>query len=253
MVIGCNISKKRGEIIKYFGRDFVVKEVLEETGMGYDNCVFISYETAYEIASDSSYSKILPFSKNNQVISMVQINVEDGFEIEEVSERIQKQFAGEGIFVYTTSSLLSKFAVQIRQFEIFSTIAEWMLGIMAAVSLFAVITVTLTMRKNEIGSLLSVGVTKKKIAGMFIWEYSFLVMSAVILGIIIVCVIVLPFHTAIRQLLEVPYRMVSVDIILKLGIKALLVNFGITLLASLYSFYLIKKWHPSEMVKGAEC
>lgn len=249
IIIGCNIDKKIGDTIKYFGRQFKVKKVLEETGMGYDNCAFVSYETAYQIAEDPSYARVLPFSKKENVISMVLIDVADGYQVSKVSEAIQNKFANSDSSVYETTSLIDNVTSSLERFQIFGILSESMLLMITMVSLFAVITITISLRKNEIGSFLSVGISKEKITRMLVWEYGFIVLGAALTGIILTVLIVLPFHTNIREVLNVPYRMASIPVLLTLGIKTIFIDGIVCAIASLYSFYRIKKYNPADMVK----
>ncbi len=249
IIVGCNLGKKKGDTVKYFGRSFQVRAELDETGMGYDSCVFLSYEAAYDIAGDSTYARLLPFSKEKKVISMVLIDVAEGNDITTVSQSVKENFGEDEIAVYEVTSMLGTFADKVKQFQIFGTFAEGLVLVLATISLFSIVVLTLSLRLNEFGSLLSVGITKKKISRMVFFEYFYLIIAAAVMGIIICSITIWGFHMAIRQLLDVPYHTVPQLVWLGMCGKVLALDFGVCGLGMVYSLYRIRIFQPAELVK----
>ena len=249
IIIGCNIKKDIGDNVEYFGKTFTVASVLEETGMGYDNCMFVTYDIAYEIASESKYNNQLPFTSNEDVISMVLIKVEDDYEISTVSEKIKKKYQDDEITVYTTTSLLGNYVEKFERFEIFGTLAAILIFIIVIIALFALLTLSVDQRHKEIGCLLAVGITRDKISLIFIWEYTIIIIIATLIGIATTCFFILPFQNAIRQILKVPYYTASFKVLLQIGLQTILINILTCTLAATYSFYRIRKVNPAKMLK----
>ena len=75
IIVGSALGKKEGESIRYFNRDFKIKAVLEETGMGYDSSAFITFHDAYEIVEVPIYAAMLPFSAEEERVSSVLIKL----------------------------------------------------------------------------------------------------------------------------------------------------------------------------------
>ena len=58
IILGSKFAANVGEKVKYYGREFVVKEKIEKTGTGYDISGFISYESAKSIMEDKQYEDL---------------------------------------------------------------------------------------------------------------------------------------------------------------------------------------------------
>ena len=50
VVVGHEVTAKVGEKVTFYNVDFQVAAKLDKTGMGYDNSVFMSFDTAFELA-----------------------------------------------------------------------------------------------------------------------------------------------------------------------------------------------------------
>ena len=99
------------------------------------------------------------------------------------------------------------------------------------------------------GSLLSVGIKKKKILQVFLTEYIYLVLAGVTAGIVLVCIFAFPLHSVIKHILDLPYKFVSIDKMIWLGFKTVVINVVILLLAVSLSFVKIIKSEPAVLAE----
>ncbi|WP_455716414.1 ABC transporter permease [Anaerosporobacter sp.] len=247
IILGKNIGNKVGDKVKYFDREFTVVDVLEETGMGYDYCAFISFEAANEIASNDLYKNIISFKEG--AASMVLLDIEDNADAMEVKEEIQNKYGEEGVSAYAVSSLIKDYAVQMEQFQVFAVIMDVFLILLAVVSIFAIITLTSYLRRNEIGSMLSVGISRTEILRVFLLEYVIVFAAGIIVAVFLVGLFAFPLHTQIRLMLNVPYRQIDILDFIKLVVETAGINAIVFLVASAYSFFKIRKADPVELIK----
>jgi putative ABC transport system permease protein len=248
IIIGSNIKKHIGDTITFFGRKFTVADVMDESGMGYDSCAFITYESDYEIAKDPLYKNILPF-KGDERISMVLLDVKQGYELSEVKKEIIDKYGKEDIAVFTTSELLTNFSNNLKNIKVYGTLFKILFIILAVSSLYAIFTLSIYLRRREFGSMLSIGITKRKIRQMLIWEMFYIALLASVTGIGVVCAITIPFHMQIKNILNIPYLLPEPKVVMTLMIKVLAVNFVVCALASVHSLIKLGKTEAAHLVK----
>lgn len=248
IIIGSNIKKHIGDTITFFGRKFTVADVMDESGMGYDSCAFITYESAYEIAKDPLYKNILPF-KGDERISMVLLDVKQRYELSEVKKEIIDKYGKEDIAVFTTSELLTNFSNNLKNIKVYGTLFKILFIILAVSSLYAIFTLSIYLRRREFGSMLSIGITKRKIRQMLIWEMFYIALLASVTGIGVVCAITIPFHMQIKNILNIPYLLPEPKVVMTLMIKVLAVNFVVCALASVHALIKLGKTEAAHLVK----
>jgi putative ABC transport system permease protein len=250
IVLGSNMKKKVGDKVKYFGREFRVIDILAETGMGYDNCAFISYATAYRIANDPKYDNILPFHKNEKVISMVQVKLKVDQNANEVKDNIEKTYPDSKIAVYTTSSMVSRFAGTLSDFNIYGTIFKILFLIFTVIALYGVYSITIHLRKTEFGIFFSFGTRRRTILLMLIAEMLILVVIATVVGIGAVGLFMIPFHDAIKKAFAIPYLMPNAVGMLIICLKTFIINLLVCILACVKSFYELVHLEGIQLMKS---
>lgn len=194
IIVGSSCGLRVNDKIAFFERIFTVVAVLDETGMGYDESVFVSFETADSITADEKYQEL--FDGKTGLSSMILIDVEDGFKIENVQKMLNNRLSDKGVSVYATNQITQKLLKQLDIFKIFGKISNFFVILMSAVALFSLITIAFYQKRNRIGSLLSVGIPKEKILQVFLLEYLYLMLVGVTAGIVLVLIFVFPLHEA---------------------------------------------------------
>jgi putative ABC transport system permease protein len=243
VIVGSSTGLKKNGTVEIYGREFTVAQVLDETGMGYDVSLFISYESANEITSSAKYSSL--FGEKKNLASMILINTADGYDADSLQYYINTVFRKDGIVSYATDEMVQQLTKKLNYFKTFSFVMNLFVVILSATALFSLITLTFYRSRNRVGSLMSVGVGKKKIIGLFLTEYLYLIAAGTVVGILLVCIFVFPLHTAIKDMLDLPYRFVGVKRTILLMAKTVLINLGMLLLSASFSFVKILKYEPA--------
>lgn len=246
VIIGSVVGLKPGDTLIFYGRKLKVAGKLEETGIGYDSCLFISYDTANLITTSPQYKDI--FDGQTDLVSMILVKTSDGFPIEDVKDNIAKTLENEEATVYAMDSLVGTLMRQLSYFKLFGNVMELFIIILAAVSLFTIITISFDQRRSRVGSLLSVGITKNKIIKMFLLEYGILMSLGIGAGLLLVGIFLLPLHDVIKQFVDMPYQFIGIGNILLLALQTIGINVLILLVASSLSFYRIMKLEPAILV-----
>lgn len=232
-----------GETVDVFGRTFTVAGVLDETGMGYDQSLFLSYEAADGITGDADYAYM--FGQKAGLLSMLLIQQADGSDISALTESVRSTLEGSGLSVYAISDLAAGMKSSIRMMTAAVRIMNVFAVVIASVSLFAMVTLTFHQRRKTAGSLLSVGCTKGRILRLFAAEYLWLFAAGALAGILLVCIILLPLHNVIKTALELPYKLISAGGAAVITAKTLLTVLVMLAAALSFTFVRIMKIEPA--------
>ena len=227
IIAGYSSGMKKGSSVVFFGKKFTVAYVLDETGMGYDQSVFVSYEAADKITSSPEYNYL--FGERTDLSSMILIRADEGYDTEQLKESIEILF--DDVSVYTTDALVKSLNKQLDYYKAFGNIMGAFVVILAAVSLFALVTITFYQRRSRVGSLLSVGICRSRIVKIFLLEYLYLTLLGTVSGAVFSAVIVLPLHNVIKQSMDLPYKFIGFGNMVLLFIAVLCVNILILLIA----------------------
>ena len=245
LVAGASSGLSKGDTITFFDIDFTVADVLEETGMGYDQSIFISFETAKQITSSEKYSQL--FKCKSDLTSMVLINAEKGCEISELSRNISDSLSD--ISVYSTDNLVGELKKQAGYLKFSGFVADTFIIVLSAVSLFALITLTFYQRRNRVGSMLSVGISKTKIVKIFFTEYLYLTLAGSFAGIGITAILLMPMHNLIKKSVDLPYRFIGAEKTILLCFIVLAVDLIILAAAYSFTFYKIMRTEPAVLME----
>lgn len=231
IITGSALGKEEGETVRYYGREFLIKAVLEETGMGYDNSAFITYQDAYEIASDPMYTGTLPFTAEEERVSSILIKVKDGYSSSEIEESIKAAYGQDEIAVYSAGELTAVLAKQFEAYQIYGTWFEWIFITMAAISVLAVYMVNIRQRYREFACMSSIGFTFRQIMILLLEELAVNVLLAGIAGFVVTIGLFTFFRLAIHNVVSIPFLLPDAPKLLLIGAGVLLLNLLVSMIA----------------------
>ena len=231
--------------MNFYGQTFKVADVLDETGMGYDQSIFISYDAANQITASPEYA--VYFGEKQNLSSMILINTDSGSDIETLSKSLGRSL--NGVSLYATDSLVSELKSQADYFRISGFVMDAFVILLAVIALFALITITFYQRKKRVGSLLSVGISRGKIVQIFFLEYLYLTLLGTGAGIGIVSAFVIPLHQIIKQTVNMPYRLTDLGGLALLILAVCGVNLLILLISCSLTFTKILRTEPAHLTE----
>ncbi|WP_295152990.1 ABC transporter permease [uncultured Ruminococcus sp.] len=236
---------EKGEELDLFGRTFTVADVLDETGMGYDSSLFLSFNAADEITASKEYGYM--FGERTGLVSMLLVRQDTDSDIDALSTEISDKLSDTGLKVYAIDQLASGLKSSIRTITRMVGIMDIFAVVIAAVSLFAMVTLTSQQRRKTAGSLLSVGCTKAKILELFFTEYLLLFAAGTILGILTALMFLLPLHGVLKAALEMPYKLISFRQAAALLGKTLGIDMLMLVTALSFTFITVMKQEPAQL------
>ena len=244
---GSGGSLRKGDTIMLFDREFTVTDVLEETGMGYDNSIFIPYDAADEITSSDKYDFM--FGKKTGLVSMLLIRKLPETDINDLSQRIEKVLGGSDAKVYPIDDLASDLRSHIDLMAKMTGIVSGFAVVIAAVALFAMVTLSFHQRRRVAGSMISAGCPRGKVLRLFLSEYLTLFAAGAVAGIVLVCIFLLPLHEELKSALAMPYKLISPAGAVSLAVRTLGIDLAMLAAAVSFTFAGILRTEPALLME----
>ncbi|RJQ43018.1 MAG: ABC transporter permease [Gaiellales bacterium] len=203
VVIGSLILANKGESVHFFGTDFDVAGVLDSTGMGADESVFMSMDAAYEMALNSQEKAETFLEIQPGQISSVLVKVAPGTTVEQVAQRIKAGVPGTMVMTANdlSQSVTDRLSGFLRGFFVLDAIV-WVMSLLTIAAIFSMI---VNERQREIGLLRAMGGSRRFVFRLMLTEA--LMMTAVggLAGILVGGAGLFIFKAVITASLGVPY------------------------------------------------
>jgi putative ABC transport system permease protein len=226
------IGAAPGLHLLFYGHDFTIAGILDPTGTGVDQSVFIQDADAVQMAKDSGKLAVKPIDLKEGQISAVLIKLVPGADAEQVSAAIQTA-------VPNTHVVTSAYLARAVSNQLSGTIGALylMAGAVTIVSVPLVATVSSMVaneRKREIGLLRAMGANKRFIFSVVLVEALILAGLGALIGAAVTGVIIALFQNLIMTSLEIPFLWPSV---LQLSFDIGLVGIAAVAIGGLASLY----------------
>lgn len=249
IVVGSDVGLTEGENVTYYGVDFTVAGVLDKSGMGYDHSVFLNFDGARRIINAESAKSFLAIQTQDN-ISMVNIKVTDGYDIEEIGNAIASKY--QDVAVYTTNKMLGNIEKSVSGFAIYSKIISVILVILSTIAVMSIFSITINERSRECGIFILFGTGKKQLIGIIIIEVVIITAIGTFAGIVASGTGLLAFNNLIAIKLQIPYLAVNPGEAAAIALKCVLITFGMGGLSTVYSLVNLIKREGSDLLKEGE-
>jgi putative ABC transport system permease protein len=225
------VPEATGEIMIY-GVKVHLAAKLEPTGMGLDKTMFLTFDTAHEIARRSVTAAARPMNIPEGKISAVQVKVKENYAIDEVAKRIRSAIPG----TYALASLELTRAVHRQTEGLFRMLflgltAVWVLAVVLSGFVFSLM---VNERRREIGLLRAIGADRKFIFKLFLTESSILGLGGGLIGVVFAVLFVYLFRLYLKLSVEVPLLIPPIPSVLGFMLVCLLIALILALPALLY-------------------
>ncbi len=246
IILGYQFRGIAGDTVKYLGREFVVKEILGKTNTSYDLSGFISIEAAREIIADPFYEKLFgDFGEGDY--STLFLNAEDP---KTMSNILKSQF-GDKITVYATDKRISEYTGTVTLMQGFVWIVNILLVALNALAIFAITGIATQSRKNEIGSMVTIGCPPKQILSIIMGEQTTVVFFATVAAAIAAAALNILFGPMIEVQLKMPLSAVPIPKQMLIILGLLFVNTVIAGVSAFVSVRNVCREAPAELIKEA--
>jgi len=244
VVGGSFISATEGDQnIKVYGYLVTLKENLEPTGTGLDQTMFLTFDTAYDIASKSSTQAESVLEIPPDSISAAMIKVRPGSDPHTVAVEIVQKVPG--VTPIESANLFQSYRKQMT--GLLKTIlvilsVTWGLSV---VLIGLVFSMAANERRKELGVLRALGATRRFVFQSLLAEASLLAFFGGITGLAVAGLAIFLFRNLIMYSLDIPFLLPSpVSLLIQIGAGLLLALISVNLAAFLPA-YKISRQDPA--------
>lgn len=244
VIIGNDIRVENGKKIKLFGMEYEVAAKLDATGTGLDQAVYATTDTI-KLMYAAAYEKgqrFLEEADPDESISAILIRVKEDTDLKKLIKNIRKELGA--VQVVESQSMIRGTAEQIQQMAAFLFIFGGLLLVISVITICLVYHLTLNERKKEFSVLRTLGVARKKLAGILLREAAVIGAVGGMSGIVVASLIVFPFHIYLGDRLDMPYLLPSIAVI---GIVGLMTFFATLVMGTLSASMTAYKISKSEV------
>jgi putative ABC transport system permease protein len=245
IVIGSNIQLEAGQQMQIFALKLDVVGILDKTGMGFDNSVFVNMDTAKMLLTEyEKFDGALPLPEGTDVdgvVSAIMIDIKSDTDPLDFQRSINYGFRDEGVRYVSAQMLLSNAAKNLNLVIGVLTVLLAAIWVFAVFVLAIIFTLALNERQREFGILRAIGATRRKLTAIVLTEAVLLCSVGAILGVGVVCLFVFPYSTLIERILQTAYLPPQSVLAAAILVACLVLGAAIGPLASLFSVARIGK------------
>ena len=191
------------ENIELYGYILSLRGNLEPTGTNLDQTMFITFETAYDMARMSGERAVEPLVIPKGQVSAVLVKVAPGEDPEKVAAAISS--AVPGVTAALSPEMFGEFRTQISGVLRITLIILGLTLILAVALLAFVFSIAAHERHRQIGVLRALGATRAAILVKLLTEAGILALAGALVGVVLAAVSVYLFRAALVDSLGFPF------------------------------------------------
>ncbi|MCC8167212.1 MAG: FtsX-like permease family protein, partial [Planctomycetes bacterium] len=234
IVVGSSIIGDVGNELSLFGQRFKIAARLDRTGMGFDTTVFMTMRNARKMLRAVQEGAVGNYQPG--AVSSIMLGVEPGVDLKNMANSILQRFALDyNLDIVVSKNMISDIAKKLSNMSYLVYIVSGAFWLASAGILFLFFTLLLHERQREFGLFRILGATRKKLAGIVLYEALGVGLVGGVAGVAAAIGLTLPFHKHVSLTLGLPYMSVSFGVAAALGLACIVLSIGTGLAASLYS------------------
>jgi len=244
VVGGSYISATEGkQNIRVYGYLVTLKSNLEPTGTGLDQSMFLTFDTAYDIARKSGSQAESPLVIPPGSISAAMVKVQPGSDPREVAVRIMQSVPG--VTPIESTNLFQSYRKQMTSLLKSILVILGLTWGLCVVLIGLVFSMAANERRKELGVIRAMGAGRRYVFQSLLAEASILAFFGGLSGIILAVAAVYLFRHLIMASMEIPFLLPSpVSLLLYIGGGLALALFSVNL-AALFPAYKISRQEPA--------
>jgi putative ABC transport system permease protein len=251
IIVGREIPTLKGRTLKFYGHEFNVVGVLAPTGMHYlDNSAFMTMNSAYTMAAESSKKAMKKLEVTPDQISTVLVKVKEGYTPQRVAVKIN--YAVDGVKAIASSEVISTVKEQLSRLFTYLITIGGIVWVMALLLIGVVFSMIVNERQREIGLFRALGAKKGFMFRLLIMEASLLTTTGGLIGVLCGWVLVFSFKNLITRELNVPYLWPPVSFTVALLVGCIVVSLVTGVLAALYPASISARMEPYNAIRKGE-
>lgn len=249
ILIGNNVTVTDVKTLKFFGKTYTVKSKLMQTGLGFDNAIFMNFESAKKMLQDGAKVHPQKYVPNSE-ISSIMIKKDDNADSEQVTVNLMKSLRGTSTMVVMNKNFVDNLSKEMFSLMKYLKILLTFTLIMAIIVLISIFTVDFKHKEKQMATLRILGITKSKLKSIILQYSVVLSLIGAVIGIGLSILTVKLFSGQIEKSLDLAFMKVDAKQILMISIITLLVVVVISLITQIFNVIKISKEELALKLRG---
>lgn len=250
VIVGHNIVGNYNEEVKFFNRSFAIHGRLAETGMGFDNSVFMSLEGARALAKEFEKLIGIEHVDMDASYSSVMVKIRPGADSRAVRDAIKVEFRNEPaerrVYALASKQMMSDVSSNMNGFLLYLYVQILLIWLLAFTVLTIVYSFSVKERKREIGALRIMGANRRQVRNILLLEALKINGRGAVVGTIFGAAGAFLFSRAIGAWIDMPFLSPGLPVFALLGLGVCLLG---ALLGPLSAFFSIRKMLRTDTMK----
>ena len=249
VVAGCNVTGAPGSIVLFYDQECRIVSKLDETGTSLDNAVFCNVATIRRLI-DAFEKKGVTTQENfdpEQVISLVQVKVADGYDIQTVTDEINIHVRG--VKAVRARAMTSGIANSMAALSRVIGVISIAVCVMSVVVLLVAFTMLGRQRTREFSVLRVIGASRRMLASIVVREALVVGAFGALVGVAVAGAIIIGFSTALEQALGLPFLMPDVPTLLCYALIAFAIALVVGPASSMASAYRLSRVDTGQILR----
>ena len=251
IIVGHHVAGFPGETLKFFGRDLKVIGRLEQTGMGFDNMVFMNRNTVQVLSKEAERITERKWFNDGSLNSVIMLKLKPNYDSKTCALELNKKLNSKGIYALFSKKFINNIGHSLKivsRLISFSVIFLWILSVVIIGLIFAL---TFSERKKEFGILRAIGADRNKIIKLCLYESFMISFYGALLGIFLGIFIIAAGSPIMAEILKMPFLLPKISVLVMLVIIAFFVSILTGIIASLNFAFRASKSEIYEIMRGA--
>jgi putative ABC transport system permease protein len=215
--------------------------------MGLDQTMFLTFDTAREIAKESFTTAARPLEIPEGKISAVQVKVKEGYAIDEVAKWIMAAVAGtHAIPSLELTRVVHRQTEGLFRMLFLGLAVVWVLAVVLSGLVFSLM---VNERRREIGLLRAIGANRNFIFKLFLTESSILGLGGGLIGVVFAALFVYLFRVYLMHSADLPLLIPPLPSLLGFMLASLVIALILALPALLYPAVRASRLDPAVVMR----
>jgi putative ABC transport system permease protein len=233
--------------IKIYGYFVTLKANTEPTGTGLDQSMFLTFETARDIARLSPELAVEPLVIPEDSISSVLVRLEPGYDPVEVSVEIMKQVPG--VTPIASPNLFQAYRQQMDGLVASVVLILGVILVLSGLLIALIFSMAANERRRELGVLRAMGASRSFVFRSLLFEAILLALQGGLAGISFAVLLVFLFRNLIMNTFGFPFLLPDIGQLLVLVLVGLAAALVCVTLSALFPAYRISHMEPAAAMR----
>ena len=250
-IVGDALPIMTGSLIPFYGTAFNVVGTMEPTGMKFfDQSLFMTMESAYQMAENSKKRALVPLKLDRDKISAVLVQADENIAPDRLAIRIS--YAIPGVKAIASDEVVNTVRRQLAGLMHGILVICSVLWILALVMIGFAFYMIVNERQREFGLLRGMGAKRRQVLHLVLQEAFFISLAGGIIGLAIGSALLVGFQEVMVNSLKLPYLLPPPSVLYQLVGGALVFSVITGLISALIPAVIASRLDPYEAIRQGE-